>query len=160
MEPKIKRLEETKLVGKSVKMSFATNRTFELWRNFMPEESIIKNRISDDLYSVEIFENSLFFKKFTPEKEFQKWAAVKVSDFETVPAGMDKLIIPEGVYAVFFYKGKASKVTEKYQYIFKIWFPNSEYELDDRPHFSLMGKKYKNEDPDSEEELWFPVRKK
>jgi AraC family transcriptional regulator len=37
--------------------------------------------------------------------------------------------------------------------------PASGYELDDRPHFEILGERYKNNDPDSEEELWFPVRK-
>ncbi|HLT33108.1 MAG TPA: GyrI-like domain-containing protein, partial [Aquaticitalea sp.] len=45
-----------------------------------------------------------------------------------------------------------------YQYIYGQWIPNSEYELDDRPHFALMGEKYK--DPESEEEFWIPIRKK
>ena len=36
--------------------------------------------------------------------------------------------------------------------------PKSKYELDKRPHFALMGEEYKNEDPDSEEELWFPIK--
>ena len=68
--------------------------------------------------------------------------------------------IPEGLYAVFLYKGKASEAPKTYQYIFGNWIPNSDHTLDDRPHFALMGKKYKNEDPNSEEELWIPIKKK
>jgi hypothetical protein len=30
--------------------------------------------------------------------------------------------------------------------------------LNKRPHFAKMGEKYKNEDPDSEEELWIPIK--
>jgi predicted transcriptional regulator YdeE len=29
---------------------------------------------------------------------------------------------------------------------------------DDRPHFEVLGKNYKNNDPVSEEEIWIPVR--
>jgi AraC family transcriptional regulator len=43
--------------------------------------------------------------------------------------------------------------------MFREWLPASGYELDDRPHFEILGERYKNNDPDSEEELWFPVRK-
>jgi len=32
--------------------------------------------------------------------------------------------------------------------------------LDDRPHFEVLGDKYKNADPDSEEEIWIPIRTK
>jgi AraC family transcriptional regulator len=38
--------------------------------------------------------------------------------------------------------------------------PNSAYELDDREHFELLGEKYKNNDPNSEEEIWIPIRPK
>ena len=34
------------------------------------------------------------------------------------------------------------------------------YTLDDRPHFEILGEKYKNQDPDSEEELWIPIKPK
>jgi AraC family transcriptional regulator len=32
--------------------------------------------------------------------------------------------------------------------------------LDNKPHFEIMGDQYKNEDPDSEEELWIPIKKR
>ena len=73
---------------------------------------------------------------------------------------MEIIIILEGLYAVFQYKGKGSEAASAYQYILGSWMPNSDYILDNRPHFALMGEKYKNEDPDSEEELWFPIRRK
>jgi len=38
--------------------------------------------------------------------------------------------------------------------------PNSDYELDNRPHFEILGKKYKNNSADSEEEIWIPVKLK
>jgi AraC family transcriptional regulator len=34
------------------------------------------------------------------------------------------------------------------------------YFLDDRPHFEILGDKYKNGDPDSEEEIWIPIKQK
>lgn len=95
-----------------------------------------------------------------PGKEFEKWAGVKVHGFENIPNDMHELVIPKGEYAVFNYKGKPSEAHRTYQYIYGNWIPNSYYVLDDRPHFALMGEKYKGERPDSEEELWIPVRKK
>jgi AraC family transcriptional regulator len=38
--------------------------------------------------------------------------------------------------------------------------PNSNYHLDDRPHFEILGEKYKNADPGSEEEIWIPIKAK
>lgn len=47
-----------------------------------------------------------------------------------------------------------------FQYIFGTWLPASGYYLDNRPHFEILGHKYKNNDPDSEEEIWIPVKPK
>jgi len=141
-------------------MSFANNRTQELWQDFMPRRTMIKNTSSQDLYSVEVYDNPDFFQQFNPTREFEKWAAVQVRNYNNVPEGTETLVIPEGLYAVFHYQGKASEVTQAYQYIYGSWIPNSNYELDHRPHFALMGEQYKNDDPSSEEELWIPINKR
>lgn len=157
MEPRIENLAEKKLVGKKVTMSFSDNKTGELWQSFMPERRKIDNSIGIELYSLEIYPPN-YFNPFNPQTEFEKWAAVEVSDFDTIPPEMEPLSVPAGLYAVFLYKGPASAAPETYQYIFGTWIPSSAYTLDDRPHFAVMGEKYKNEDPDSEEELWIPIR--
>jgi AraC family transcriptional regulator len=54
----------------------------------------------------------------------------------------------------------ASTDTSTFEYIFRVWLPASEYLLDDRPHFEILGAKYKDNDPESEEEIWIPVQKK
>jgi AraC family transcriptional regulator len=158
LEPVIKISTEKKFIGKHIRMSLSENRTLELWRSFMPHLREIKNNIGTELYSVEIYD-LIFFSDFNPRREFEKWAAVAVSDFETLPAEMETLISPPGLYAVFLHRGGAGKGAETYQYIFGKWLPQSEFLLDNRPHFAIMGEKYKNDDPDSEEELWIPVKK-
>lgn len=125
----------------------------------MPLRNEIRNSIGSELYSIEIYE-PLFFNNFNSEREFEKWAAVEVTDFETVPANMETLSSPCGLYAVFLHKGAAGKGPETYRYIFRTWLPESDYLLDNRPHFAIMGEKYKNDDPDSEEDLWIPIKKR
>ncbi len=158
--PRIETLQETRLVGKKVIMSFAGNKTGELWQSFMPERGQIPNPAGPELYSVEVFDDPSFFETFDPTREFVKWAALRVHDQDEVPDGMEALALPAGQYAVFHYKGRPSEAQGTYQYIYDTWVPNSAYELDNRPHFALMGEKYKGEDPDSEEELWIPVRER
>lgn len=160
MQPRIETLNETKLIGKKITMSFASNKTLELWQSFMPRRKEIKNIAGSELYSVELYNNPTFFRNFNPAAEFEKWAGMKVANFDDVPVGMSTLVIPEGQYAVFHYKGKPSEAQPTYQYIFADWIPNSGYELDNRPHFACMGEKYKGEDPQSEEDLWIPIKKK
>ena len=159
-EPHIKTISGLRLLGKKITMSFANDQTVQLWKSFGPQINEIKNRAGQELYSVDIYNDPGFFAKFDPMKEFEKWAAVEVSDFNVVPDGMDTLLIPAGRYAVFHYKGKPSEAGPVFQFIFGEWLPHSKYEMDNRPYFARMGEKYKGEDPESEEEFWVPVREK
>lgn len=124
----------------------------------MPERKLISNLADENFYSVEVYPDLKFFASFNPAAEFQKWAAVKVIDNSEVPESMESLVIPEGLYAVFVFKGTPANVPQFMQYVFGTWMPASEYELDHRPHFALMGEKYKNHDPESEEEFWIPIK--
>jgi AraC family transcriptional regulator len=101
-----------------------------------------------------------FFNNFSPNTEFEKWAAVEVTNFDTVPDEMATFTLKGGLYAVFLYQGAASAAANTFQYILGPWMSNSEYTLDNRPHFEILGEKYKNEDPSSEEELWIPIKTK
>lgn len=159
MDPSIRLLTEKKFIGKRMRMSFSDNKTGELWRSFMPGRNEIQNYVGTDLYSVQIYDH-LFFSNFNPVKQFEKWAAVEVSDFESVPEGMEFFILYGGFYAVFSYHGTAALAEETFRYILETWLPGSAFILDDRPHFEILGEKYKNNSPDSEEEIWIPVRPK
>ena len=157
MKPRIETLAEKKLIGKRVITSFSNDKTFELWKSFMPRRKEILNNIGSELYSMQIYE-SLFFNHFNPATAFEKWATIEVTDFNSIPKDMESFILPGGLYAVFLYKGTAGAASNTFQYILGTWLPNSEYDLDNRPHFEILGEKYKNEDPDSEEEIWIPIK--
>ncbi|WP_349522727.1 GyrI-like domain-containing protein [Muricauda sp. NFXS6] len=156
--PRIQTLPPTLLVGKKSITSFADNNTFDLWQSFSPRKKEIKHSLNDDLYSVEIYPNTSFFQNFNPTQAFEKWVAIAVLEIDEIPKGMQSLTIPEGLYAVFPYQGKPSEAMETFRYIYSDWLPNSEYEMDDRPYFALMGAKYKGEHPESEEEFWVPIK--
>ncbi|MDB5256005.1 MAG: AraC family transcriptional regulator [Chitinophagaceae bacterium] len=157
-EPRFEQLIEKKLVGKHLPMSLANNRTMELWQSFMPHRKNIPNSLSTDLYSLQIYDAALDFKDFNLQTVFEKWALVEVSDFNEVPEGMEAFTLPGGWYAVFIHSGLDFQPT--FQKIFYEWLPASDYVLDQRPHFEILGAKYKNNSPDSEEEVWVPVKKK
>jgi AraC family transcriptional regulator len=159
INPRLEILSEMKLTGKKMQMCFSANKTFELWRSFMPDRLSVKNKKSDYLYSVEVYPSG-FFSNYNPDNIFEKWAAIEVTGFDEIPANMETLTVPSGLYAVFIHKGPASKGPETYQYIFMDWLPASDYQVDNRPHFAVMGEKYKHEAEDSEEEIWIPVKPK
>lgn len=157
MQPRIETLIQRKLIGKRLTMTFANNQTFKLWQSFMPRRKEIKNTVTSDLFSLQVYPQSFDFTFSRLNTEFEKWAAIEVASFETVPNEMETFILTGGLYAVFDYKGLSTD-TKIFQYIFGMWLPNSkDYSLDNRPHFEVLGDKYKNNDPDSEEEIWIPI---
>jgi AraC family transcriptional regulator len=157
MMPRFEILAEKKLVGKRLKMSLAKNTTSQLWSSFMPRRKEIVHAITTDLISMQVYDASHSFSTFDFHAAFDKWAAIEVSDFSSVPEGMETFTLPGGLYAVFHYKGRSTD-PEIFRYIFGTWLPQSDYVPDHRPHFEILGEKYRNNDPESEEEIWIPVK--
>lgn len=157
MQPEIVMFKGKRLAGIHTTMSFASNTTHELWKGFMQRlrEGGLATRT--DLFSVQMYCDS-FFNQFNPGAEFEKWAAIEIGSDGKVPEGMDMIVIEPGLYAVFIHRGAGPTAPLTFSYIFNEWFPTSGFRLDNRPHFEVMGEKYKNDDPDSEEEIWIPVR--
>jgi|WetSurMetagenome_2_1015567.scaffolds.fasta_scaffold126335_1 AraC family transcriptional regulator len=157
-QPRIEKLTEKKLIGKRLKMTFSSNKTFELWKSFMPQREEIENAISSDLFSMQVFDSSMTLVDISSDMPFEKWAAIEVSDFYKVPVNMETFILPAGLYAVFIYRGRQCQGDSTFSWIFSKWLPDSGYIIDNRPQFEILGDKYKNDDPDSEEEIWIPIR--
>jgi AraC family transcriptional regulator len=159
MTPRIETTNEKKLVGKKLLMSFAEYRIGELWSGFMPRRKEIRNGLSNDLISMVVYQPN-HFDNFNPTNKFDRWAAVEVSDFVDVPDEMERYVLSGGLYAVFHYIGSSTGISIFHQNIFNVWLPSSDYLLDDRPHFEILGEKYKNNDPLSEEDIWIPIKPK
>lgn len=157
MEPRIETLFEKKLVGKRLTMSLADNKTSYLWQSFVSGRREIINNNTNEMISMQIYNGPVRLGDLN--QEFEKWAAIEVTDFENVPEKMDSYTLNGGLYAVFTYKGLSTD-NSVYLYIFGTWLPDSDYLLDHRPHFEILGDNYKNGDPDSEEEIWIPIKQK
>lgn len=155
IEPTILNFEGAVLCGASERMSLQTFTPWTLWPRVVPRLSQISNRTSPDLISLRYFDG---IPVFGPEANpaFTYWGGVEVA---APNKGFEHLEIPTGTYAVFHYKGLSSDSTI-WRYIYSRWLPNSEWALDDRPHFERLGSKYKNDDPTSEEDIYIPIRPK
>ena len=157
MSPEISEFPGKLLAGVHRRTSFVNDRTSELWREFRAREGEIEGRVGGESYSVKVYDSAYSFSEFDPASEFDKWAAAEVS---LRPDGLDRLDIPAGKYAVFVHTGPAAEAPRTFGYIFGQWLPNSEYELDTRPHFEVLPKGYDPFDPNAEEEIWIPIRDK
>lgn len=154
--PEIVHIDKKLLVGQALDMSLMDNKTFELFSGFMPQRNQISNAVSTDIYEVMQY-NTNHFKAFSPNNRFTKWATLEVSNHNHIPKGMQPLVLEEGLYAKFVYKGLPKDFGTLMRYILSKWLPQSGYQLDDRPHFNVLGEKYKNNDPSSEEDVFVPL---
>ena len=141
MNPRITTIEDRRLVGMSAELSLANYQIGALWQEFMPRRMAIKSTVSTDLFSVAIYDPH-YFIQFNPVNRFTRWAAMEVAELEQLPDGMEGFTLKGGMYAVFDYKGLNTDFYI-FQYIYGTWLPASEFELDDRPHFEVLGANYK-----------------
>lgn len=157
--PQIIEVDKRYLVGCCAVMSLADNKTPLLWQQFMPRKKEIQNTVGSELYSVQVYSQDLNMADFSPTTTFEKWAAVEVESHSNIPAGLEAFTLPAGLYAVFKHKGPASTFHETARYIFGQWLPQAAYQLDNRPHFEVMGEDYLGPThPNAEEEVWIPIK--
>ncbi len=156
MTPEIKDIEPITLVGVCVKTTLATDNPVSYWRPFKMQLGEIESALTEQFYSVSIMD--MVRGPFTPQTEFEKWAAVEVKEVKDFPTDMQVLVIPKGKYAVFTHRGLASNYPITARYIYGEWIPNSEYEIDNRPHFMVMHKDYRPNDENATELVYIPIK--
>ncbi len=149
-------IQETKTIGISIDMSLVENKTQVLWQTFIPGIHLIKNRIGSEKISLQVYPKE-YYQSFDPKNIFTKWALVPVSTFDCIPDGMSSFVIPSGWYARFHYKGHPAAGASFFQTIFTQWVPKSGYQIDERPHFEMLGDRYDNNSVDSEEDVYIPI---
>jgi AraC family transcriptional regulator len=158
--PRFTTVKEKLLAGKKLSMSLSDDKTGLLWQSFMRNRKAIGNRINNDLICMQIYSEKDLLKDFTPQSFFDKWACTEVIDNKNLSPDMEPYTLKGGLYAVFLHTGRAADFEKTFNYIFYNWLPQSDFILDSREHFQILGDKYKNDDPSSEEEVYIPVRAK
>lgn len=156
MQPEIRILPETHLVGLHTQTSLVADKTRELWQKFIPQLPKITAWNGQHFFSMQKYPAN--FASFTPQTVIEKWAAVPVRNLDDIPAGLTGYTLQSGKYAVFLYQGTPADFPKTWRIIFHEWLPASEYELDQRAHFEIMGRDYRPDDPNAQEEIWVPIR--
>jgi AraC family transcriptional regulator len=137
-------------------MSLVNDMTGELFRTFMPRKKEIQNLKNSNVLDLRVYDEN-YFLEFNPSAKFTKYVLVECNQITEIPNEMTVYSFKGGEYAVFEYKGLSADKSI-YDYIFREWLPNSKYQLDSRPHFEVLGPKTKLNDPNSEEEIWVPIK--
>lgn len=150
---RIQIIESKKLVGFSITTSFQEDKTPIIWKKFMLRRNEIANRISNQLFSLQIYPEN-----FTPNQSFRKYALAEVSDFDNIPNDFESFELGSGKYLVFNYKGKAENGPEIFRHIFQNFIPENQFEIDNRPHFEIFGDDYNPNTDSAEEEIWIPIK--
>lgn len=75
MIPRIETINEKKLVGKRMTMSYFDYRIGKLWGSFMPRRKEITNTLTNDLISLVVYASNHFID-FKPTNKFERWATV------------------------------------------------------------------------------------
>ncbi|TCK67517.1 AraC family transcriptional regulator [Winogradskyella wandonensis] len=156
------RLVETNkiyVVGLSSEANFQSisQVTPRLAKQFMPRLGEISNR--KDNYTLSLQSYKCFdFSKFNPTETFEKWIGVEVSNLDDVPQDIETFTIHAGKYLIIDFKGSIPEFIKQWQYIHSTWLPNSEFELDNRPHFERLPPSYSPMNEVNEEEIWIPIK--
>ncbi len=148
-------ISEFSVVGFSMQMSMADFKANEVWQKFMKSKHQLKEYDGSCYYDVNIYSEH-YFESYNLTLLFDKFAGVKsdsTSDYD-----FEKLIIPDGRYAVFVHEGLATDINKTFQYIFSEWLVNSNEQLDNRPHFMKLPINYDRNNPLVREEIYIPLK--
>jgi AraC family transcriptional regulator len=153
MTPKLIDCAEKFVIGMSSKMKQNEyHKITELWQGFMPRKKEIENIISNEVIAIQIYPEDMDLNPGA----YEIWACAEVEKVTEIPNEMRAFTISSGTYAVFHLKG--IDIYGLYQQIMTDWLPTSGYNIDNRPHFQVMGDMYKNGSPDSEEDVYVPIK--
>ena len=88
--------------------------------------------------------------------EFDYIAGFEVSSTEGLPEGMVAFEVPGGRYAVF--TTTLPKIGETFHNAYDTWLPQAGHRLTSGPEFELYDDQFDPQDPDSEFDLYIPIK--
>lgn len=159
MDCKVITAKDVLVIGMKASVTFQSMsmEMSKLARTFMPRKNEVLNRVGEHTFSIQDYKQQ-DFKVITPQATFDKWFAVEVANFNSVPNGMETLVLKGGDYLVINYKGTLANFPKVWQFVLNDWFPKHNYELDYRPHFEKLPASYNPMNVENEEEVWIPIR--
>jgi AraC family transcriptional regulator len=149
MEPKIVTKPAFTVVGTLYHGKNQNNEIPQMWEEFLPRVKEIKHMVAPPLaYGV--------CGSLDDDGEFDYVAGFEVDSVAGIPQGMVSWEVPEQSYAVF--PCTLKTIHETYQYAFKSWLPESDYQAGDGPDFEFYDENFNPEEEDPELYIYVPVK--
>ncbi|UUZ82821.1 GyrI-like domain-containing protein [Paenibacillus sp. P26] len=101
-----------------------------------------------------------------PGAPFEYTAAAQIYEDGVIPEGMTRIEVPAALYIVLTYRGPLDGIRDAFRHFWGHWSPNNPYEYDGgirtgKYEFEFYDQRYtRPDDPNSEIDLYFPIRKK
>jgi AraC family transcriptional regulator len=155
--PRFVELGAKKVVGCSIYTSGTQTDFPRIWEVFGKRREEIPNKVNSSVrYAIEFYG-----EEFHTEGKWFYMPCVEVMSFDDIPMIMVAKIIPAARYAVFTHKGGVKGIHELFMYIYKVWLPNSEFELAFNFDMEAYDERFLGIDnPESILEIYVPIRDK
>jgi AraC family transcriptional regulator len=150
MEPKIVERVAFTVVGLKYRGKNENNEIPQVWQALGPRTGEIAS-MADDTAAYGISANMDM-----ETGEFDYIAGFEVSSAVDVPQGMVAFEVPGGKYAVF--TTTLPKIGETFHEAYHTWLPQAGYQPAGSPEFEVYDEQFNPQDPDSEFDLYIPVK--
>ena len=150
MEPKIVERGAFTVVGMKYRGKNENNEIPQLWQALGPRTGEIEH-MADDSAAYGICANMDM-----DTGAFDYIAGFEVSSAEGVPEGMVAFEVPGGKYAVF--TTTLPQIGETFHNAYHTWLPQSGYQPRGGPEFELYDEQFDPQDPNSEFDLYIPIK--
>ncbi len=156
MEPRIVKLDKLTLIGRPYFGDAEGNKFAQAWDRFFPFAKEITPRVNENAwYGVE-----MYGPEFEKDHQWMYFPSTEVGSLDAIPEALFAKVLPAATYAVFTVKGGIPKISETFMYAYGSWIPASPYEVAHPYDFEYYDERFKDDDPDTELDLYIPIRPK
>ncbi len=125
-----------------------------LWKAFGPQIVEVENAVTDACYGVIGASN--------PDGEVDYLAGIRVTSFEGVDKGFDRMVIPDQKYLVVTHEGDVANIQETWNWAFMEYPKSLGLEIIEvfamTPEFEVYDARYNPQTKEGEIDIWVPVQ--
>jgi AraC family transcriptional regulator len=149
--PEIVIFQPKYVAGFRFQMSIENNNIIEMWEK-LNAQLAKQNYISmnNNRYSIYETGDTCLSNTFNKNSETTVFIGIETSCDANIPEGMELKEISGGKYAKFMHKDTVENLLSTYYFIWGVWLPKSDFELDNRDDLECY--------TESQIEIYFPIK--